>query len=362
MARRIVIAEDVRAVSPDGELRVPPDAVVTAAAREAAQERGVRILFSDQNPAEAGGDDRRRELIEQIAQQVLDQLSGSAPRESRPPAGDETLCAGCDERCVARCPERARRLVSAGASRLSGGGDLSGLPGEIAPLIDHTLLKPEASAAEIARLCEEARQYGFASVCVNPAWVALAAAALRGSGVKVGTVAGFPLGATLTTAKAFEAEQAVKLGAQEVDMVIHIGALKSRQYERVEQDIRAVADACHRGGALTKVILECALLTDEEKVRACCLARRAGADFVKTSTGFGPGGATVHDVELMRGAAGSAMGVKAAGGIRSYEDAKKMVSAGATRIGASAGVKIVQESLAGAAEAAAETPGAGPRY
>ncbi|HXE76068.1 MAG TPA: deoxyribose-phosphate aldolase [Candidatus Xenobia bacterium] len=218
------------------------------------------------------------------------------------------------------------------------------MPADIAALIDHTLLRPEATRADILKLCEEAARFGFASVCINPTWVSVAAAALRGSRVKVCTVVGFPLGATLPSVKVLETEEVVKLGAQEVDMVINVGALKSGDDDRVCQDIRGVVEACRRGGAITKVILECALLTDEEKVRASCLAQAAGADFVKTSTGFGPGGATAHDVELMRLAVGPEMGVKAAGGIRSYEDLKKMVKAGATRIGASASVKILQEA------------------
>ncbi|HEY6292748.1 MAG TPA: deoxyribose-phosphate aldolase, partial [Terriglobia bacterium] len=199
------------------------------------------------------------------------------------------------------------------------------VPSDLARFIDHTLLKPEASEADVRKLCAEARQYGFASVCVNPTWVSLCAAELQGTPVKVCTVAGFPLGATTPSVKVFEAEQAVKLGAAEVDMVISVGALKSGQYERVEQEIHALAETCHGGhrgdggGAILKVILECALLTDQEKVIACRLAKSAGADFVKTSTGFGPGGATAHDVELMRLVVGPEMGVKAAGGIRGYE-------------------------------------------
>ncbi|MBI2956510.1 MAG: deoxyribose-phosphate aldolase [Acidobacteria bacterium] len=226
------------------------------------------------------------------------------------------------------------------------------MPTDIAALIDHTLLRPEASRADILRLCEEARQFGFATVVVNPAWVAVAAAALRGTPVKVCTVVGFPLGATLTPVKISEAEEVIKLGAQEVDMVMNVGALKSEDDEGVEEDIRGVAAACRAGGALLKVILECALLTDEEKVRGACLAQAGGADFVKTSTGFGPGGATARDVELLRLAVGPAMGVKAAGGIRSYEDLRQMLTAGATRIGASASVRILGEAAGARAEPA----------
>ncbi len=214
---------------------------------------------------------------------------------------------------------------------------------DIARLIDHSLLRPEASRADIVRLCAEARQFGFASVVVNPYWVPLAVAELRGSRVKVGTVVGFPLGASRPEVKVFETEEALKSGAQEIDMVINIGALKSGQDALVEQEIRNVAAACRRAGAICKVILETALLTDEEKVGACTLARTAGADYVKTSTGFGPAGATVHDVELLRQTVGPAIGVKAAGGIRTLADLQEMVSAGATRIGTSASVKIMQE-------------------
>jgi len=209
------------------------------------------------------------------------------------------------------------------------------------------LLKPEATRDQIVQLCREAREYGFASVCVNPSYVKLAAELLRGSSVKVCSVVGFPLGATLPEVKAYEARRAIEEGAAEIDMVINIGALKSGDLELVKRDIASVVDVCHAKGALCKVIIEAALLTDEEKVLACQLARAAGADYVKTSTGFGPGGATVQDVALMRRTVGPEMGVKAAGGIRSYEAAKSMVEAGATRIGASAGVKIVQEARGG---------------
>ncbi|HDH09405.1 MAG TPA: deoxyribose-phosphate aldolase [Chloroflexi bacterium] len=220
-------------------------------------------------------------------------------------------------------------------------------PTDIAKIIDHTLLKPEATRDQIVQLCREAREYGFAAVCVNPSYVKLAAELLRGSSVKVCSVVGFPLGATLPEVKAYEARRAIEEGAAEIDMVINIGALKSGDLELVKRDIASVVDVCHARGALCKVIIEAALLTDEEKVLACQLAKAAGADYVKTSTGFGPGGATVQDVALMRRTVGPEMGVKAAGGIRSYEAAKSMVEAGATRIGASAGVKIVQEARGG---------------
>jgi len=217
----------------------------------------------------------------------------------------------------------------------------------IARFIDHTLLKPDATAQQIVQLCAEAREYHFASVCVNPWYVRLAADLLSDADdVEVCTVVGFPLGATTPQVKAYEALQTIADGATEVDMVINIGALKSRRFDAVARDIRAVVEIAHAAGAMVKVIIEAALLTDEEKIAACLLAKQADADFVKTSTGFGPGGATVEDVALMRAVVGPEMGVKAAGGIRSYEQAQAMLAAGANRIGASAGVKIVAEAQA----------------
>jgi len=223
----------------------------------------------------------------------------------------------------------------------------------IARLIDHTLLRPEATRADILQLCREAREYNFASVCVNPYWVPLAASQLAGSEVKVCTVVGFPLGATSTEAKVYETEVALRAGAQEIDMVQNIGALRGDQDQAVEEEIALVAAVCHRAGAIVKVILETALLNDDQKIAACKLAQMAGADFVKTSTGFSSGGATVHDVELMRRAVGpmidgKGMGVKASGGIRTIEDLLKMLEAGATRIGASASVKIIEAARAAA--------------
>jgi deoxyribose-phosphate aldolase len=212
----------------------------------------------------------------------------------------------------------------------------------IAAMIDHTLLRPEATRADIVKLCREARQYGFATVCINPYWVPLAVSELESSVVKVCTVAGFPLGATNTQAKVAEAAVALRAGAREVDMVMNVGAMRSGDLDAVKLDIQAVAQACHDAGAIVKVILETALLDDEQKIAACGLAQAAGADFVKTSTGFGPAGATAHDVALMRAAVGPRMGVKAAGGIRTIEDFRAMAAAGANRIGASASVKIVE--------------------
>jgi deoxyribose-phosphate aldolase len=214
----------------------------------------------------------------------------------------------------------------------------------IAALIDHTLLKPEATPAQVERLCREAAQYRFASVCVNPTFVPLCVGMLRDTPVAVCTVIGFPLGATTTKAKVFEAAQAAAAGARELDMVISVGRLKAGEYREVAEDISAVVEAGHAAGALVKVIIETALLSDEEKVAACMLAARAGADFVKTSTGFSGGGATAADIALMRRVVGPGLGVKASGGVRTLADAQAMVDAGADRIGASAGVAIVREA------------------
>lgn len=210
---------------------------------------------------------------------------------------------------------------------------------ELAKLIDHTALKPETTKAQITQLCKEAKEYGFASVCVNPTWVKLAAELLAGSDVKVCTVIGFPLGANTSAVNAFEAKDAIANGAGEVDMVINIAALKDKDDALVESDIRAVVEAAN--GTLVKVIIETSLLSDEEKVRACEIAVKAGTDFVKTSTGFSTGGATKEDVALMRKTVGPTIGVKASGGVRTKQDVEDMVAAGATRIGASAGVAIV---------------------
>jgi deoxyribose-phosphate aldolase len=217
---------------------------------------------------------------------------------------------------------------------------------ELAKMIDHTLLKPDATYEQVERLCREAVEYGFAAVCVNPVHVKRCAETLRGSGIPVCTVAGFPLGATTTETKVFETHQALCEGASEVDMVINLGALKAGDHETAQEDIAALARTCHAKGALLKVIIETALLTDEEKVIACQLAKRAGADFVKTSTGFGPGGATAEDVALMRKTVGPEMGVKAAGGIRTYADAQRMIAAGANRLGASASIQIIKGAQA----------------
>ncbi len=250
-------------------------------------------------------------------------------------------CHGFTYEC---CPDRVRGVLDAGATRLGlharDGGD-----NNVASAIDHTLLKPDATATDIDTLCREAAEWRFATVCVNPTWVARAAGRLRGTGVGVCSVVGFPLGATTPDVKQYEARRAIFDGATEIDMVLNVGALKSGDVRTVTDDIRAVVGACAERGVTSKVILETALLTDEEKVTACTLAKAAGADFVKTSTGFGPGGATAGDVALMRRVVGAEMGVKASGGVRDLQQVKAMVAAGATRIGASAGVRIVKESM-----------------
>lgn len=252
-----------------------------------------------------------------------------------------------EDACPTFCRADVERMVDAGASRIGIVLGETATAHDWASLIDHTLLKPEASESDIRKLCDEAAKYGFASVCVNPVWVKKAALFLQGTDVPVCTVIGFPLGATLSDVKAFEARRAIFNGAKEVDMVINVGALKSGDDCAVEDDIRAVAEAAHENKVLCKVIIETALLTDDEKVRACIASRNAGADFVKTSTGFSKGGATVEDVRLMRRTVGRALGVKASGGVKGIDDARKMFEAGATRIGASVGVKIAQEAEGG---------------
>jgi len=241
------------------------------------------------------------------------------------------------------CPDRVRGVLDAGATRL-GLHAAGARPGDVAALIDHTLLKPDASRRDIETLCREAADLGFATVCINPCWVRTASRLLQSSRSAVCTVVGFPLGATTPDVKHYEARRAIFDGAVEIDMVINIGALKSGDLQTVEHDIEAVTSACRDADALSKVIIEAAYLTNDEKVTACALSKAAGADFVKTSTGFGPGGATVEDVALMRRVVGGDMGIKAAGGVRDFAGLEAMVAAGATRIGASAGVRIVQQA------------------
>lgn len=257
-------------------------------------------------------------------------------------ARPQTRCA-CHSVLDDCCPTRLSGVIDAGATRV-GLHAMGGAPAGLASMIDHTLLKPDATRQNIEELCREAAQFKFATVCVNPAWVATAARLLAGTGVGVCSVVGFPLGATTADVKGYETRRAIFDGATEIDMVINVGALKSGDLRVVERDIEAVAAPCRDCGRLSKVIIEAALLTDDEKVTACTLAKAAGADYVKTSTGFGPGGATAADVALMRRVVGAEMGVKAAGGVRDLEGMKAMVAAGATRVGASAGVKIVQQA------------------
>lgn len=282
--------------------------------------------------------ERVEQIIEEVTREVLIRLNQE--QSGVPGAG----CNCQDGTCVSHCGEHVERVVQAGAQRLT--STLGAPPADmrLASMIDHTLLKPDASQDQIAQLCYEARKYHFASVCVNPAHVKLSAQLLKDSGVDVCTVVGFPLGATPASVKAFETQQAIRDGATEIDMVINIGALKSGDLRAVLEDIGSVVRTAHAANALVKVIIEAALLTDEEKVTASQLAKLAGADFVKTSTGFGPGGATVGDVALMRRVVGADIGVKAAGGVKNYSDAQAMIAAGATRIGASAGISIVQEA------------------
>ena len=306
----------------------------------------------------------REKLVDLITGKVMEELQRGAkvpPREAPPApvaAPPAEPAAGADAATLermrlfsvsgARTPEETRTLHEAGAARVVATMGYCPASDGLASLIDHTMLKPDAAREEIEQLCREALQFCFASVCVNPNWVPLCASILRGGGVKVCTVIGFPFGAHMPDVKAYEARRAVEQGADEVDMVINIGALKSKDYALVEQDIRGVVQAVGKN-TVVKVILETALLTRDEKIMGSSLSKAAGADFVKTSTGFAGGGATVEDVSLMRETVGPDIGVKASGGIRTTEDVKKMVEAGATRIGASASVKIVRGE-AGAAK------------
>jgi deoxyribose-phosphate aldolase len=295
------------------------------------------------------------QLVEIITREVMIAMAEQKQRAANPP-GQHCKMDCAEGLCVKTCFDQAGQVVSAGAERLSSG--LGGIPQDLhlAGMIDHTLLKPDATPDQIAQLCFEARKYGFASVCINPAWVSLCAQLLQGTPVKVCTVIGFPLGASAPEVKVFEARNAIDHGATEIDMVLNIGALKARDLDLLAKDIGGVVTAVHARGAIVKVIFETVLLTDEEKTIACLIAKEAGADYVKTSTGFAGGGATVHDVTLMRRAVGPDIGVKASGGVRTYEDAEKMVKAGATRIGASAGIKIIQGPSAEKPAAAAAAP------
>jgi deoxyribose-phosphate aldolase len=291
--------------------------------------------------------DASKEQVQTLAEIITKEIL-SVMREEKSPAEKGQFCKVevVDGLQVKTCFDEFGEIISAGAERLT--TTLGNIPDnlEMAGKIDHTLLKPEATREEISQLCFEARKFNFASVCINPTHVKLCKSLLRGSSVKVCTVIGFPLGATTPEVKVFETRQAIEDGAEEVDMVINIGGMKDKNYELVARDICGVVKEAHLYDVLVKVILETALLTDEEKKIACLLVKEAGAEYVKTSTGFSKGGATVEDVALMRRTVGPLMGVKAAGGVRTREDFEKMVSAGATRIGASAGVKIVKGDTA----------------
>jgi deoxyribose-phosphate aldolase len=281
------------------------------------------------------------ELVERIAREVLLRLNQEPPSPSGQGEQVCLTCVGCGE-CVTRRPEAVAALVNAGASRVSSTVGAAPRDETIAALIDHTLLKSDAPREDVGKLCDEAIKHGFAAVCVQPCHVRFAAERLDKAGAKTKacTVVGFPQGANRSDVKALEARKAVGDGAREIDMVMNVGMLKSGDYRYVESDIRGVVDACGRG-VVTKVILETGYLDDEEKIKACALAKAAGVDYVKTSTGFGPRGASVEDIQLMRKVVGEDVGVKAAGGIRTAEDFRKMVEAGATRIGTSASIKII---------------------
>ena len=258
----------------------------------------------------------------------------------------EESCRGWETNVVTQ-PNAVNNIVNVGASRIAAGMGIGDelKDKKVAGMIDHTLLKQDATPAQIKVLCKEAKEYSFASVCINPSYVSLCSDLLKGTSVKVCTVIGFPLGTTTTEVKQFETEQAINNGADEVDMVINIGQLKEGNYDYVEKDIRAIVNTAKRRNVLTKVIIETALLTDEEKVKASLICKKVGANFVKTSTGFSTGGATVGDVALMKYVVGRKIGVKAAGGIRSREDADALIASGADRIGASASVKIVSGEM-----------------
>ena len=304
-------------------------------------------MASSSPPANAALVDQITKVLSQNPQ-LLSRLglTSGGPRQAAGAPGQVCMtCSSCNNHCPSSAPDAVRALTSMGTgARVRGRLGAPAVPKDIAKLIDHTLLKADASYDEVDQLCQEAREYGFASVCVNPVHIRRCALNLRGSDVKVCSVIGFPLGATPKETKAMEARRALRDGAKELDMVINIGALKSGDHQTVYDDIRLVAEAAHESGALLKVIIETALLTDAEKVAACELSRRARADFVKTSTGFSKSGATAADIALMARAVEHKLEVKASGGVRSLADAQKMVAAGATRIGASVGIQIAKES------------------
>jgi len=290
--------------------------------------------------------------LDRLVAQIGEELLARIGPQRTPAKGAEGLnlpnevCPGCVQRCVQTCARNTKEIIAAGASRVSASDKLTRIDPSIAALIDHTILKADATRDEVVKVCREARQYNFASVCVNPFWVPLVKAELAGSPVKVCTVVGFPLGATSTEAKVAETAAALRAGAQEIDMVINIGALRSGDTDTVRNDIQAVVRVAHEAGAIVKVILETSLLDDTQKTVASKICKTAGADFVKTSTGFSTAGATAHDIALMRAAVGPDLGVKASGGIRTLQDLQAMTAAGATRIGASASIKIVEATAA----------------
>ena len=287
-------------------------------------------------------------LVAQIGEELLARVGpgGMAPKKAEGLNLPDQVCPGCVQRCVQTCARNTKEIIAAGATRVTASGKLGRIDPAVAALIDHTILKADATRSDVEKVCREAREYGFASVCINPYWVPLVRSELAGSPVKVCTVVGFPLGATSTEAKVAETAAAIRVGAQEIDMVLNVGALRSGDTDAVKNDIQSVVRTAHPAGAIVKVILETALLDDTQKTVACHRAKAAGADFVKTSTGFSTSGATAHDIALMRAAVGPHLGVKASGGIRTLQDVQAMTAAGATRIGASASVKIVEATAA----------------
>jgi len=285
-----------------------------------------------------------KQLVEQVTREVISFLGKEGAVRTATVSSCAVLngqpCNNCGL-CVANRPDVVDGMIANGLARISATVGVGEVESRIAGMIDHTLLKATATEEQVRQLCQEADTYGFASVCVNPGWVTLCARLLRRSSVKVCTVIGFPLGANTSRTKAFETRNAIENGATEIDMVMNVGALKSGLLDWVKRDIQAVVRSS-RPNILVKVILETCYLTDDEKISACRLSKEAGADFVKTSTGFGTGGATAEDISLMRKAVGKDMGVKASGGVRDFDDAQKMVEAGASRLGASASLKIIR--------------------
>ncbi|MBC8183504.1 deoxyribose-phosphate aldolase [candidate division KSB1 bacterium] len=314
-------------------------------------EKGKLVVDSNlKNNGTSTGEKNLSEISTSDLDKIAEKIAAMFSRDknllpSTTPANcDNETCIDCGQ-CADKAPDTIRKFIDLGLSRVSNAPGGIGAPTEFSKYIDHTILKPEATKEQVETLCKEAVEFSFASVCINPTYVKLAHELTKDSNVDVCTVVGFPLGANLPEIKAMETRRAIREGSKEIDMVINIGALKSGDFDLVFKDIRAVVDACVDGSAICKVIIEAALLTDDEKIKACELSKKARAHYVKTSTGFAKGGATAHDVALMsKVVSGTSMGVKAAGGIRTLEDAQEMIEAGATRLGASAGVKIVQQA------------------